>query len=40
MKDKLIIFDMDNTILQSRIDFPLMTREVTKIMLAHGLDKY
>lgn len=40
MKDKLIIFDMDNTILQSKIDFPLMTREVTKIMQAHGLDQY
>ena len=40
MKDKLIIFDMDNTILQSKIDFPLMSREVNKIFSAHGLEKY
>ena len=40
MKDKLIILDMDNTILQSKIDFPKMSREVSKIMLAHGLERY
>ena len=36
MKDKLIIFDMDNTILQSRIDFDWMLREVNAILAEYG----
>lgn len=40
MKDKLIIFDMDNTILQSRIDFPKMKREVWRILDELGLPQY
>lgn len=37
MKNKLIIFDMDNTILQSRIDFPKMKRVVWRILDELGL---
>lgn len=40
MKNKLIIFDMDNTILQSHIDFDWMMKEVMAILHEHGLDKY
>ena len=37
MKNKLIIFDMDNTILQSRIDFPKMKRMVWRVLDELGL---
>ena len=40
MKNKLIIFDMDNTILQSRIDFPKMKREVWRILDELGLPQF
>lgn len=40
MKDKLIIFDMDNTILQSRIDFALMREKVHALMDELGLPQY
>lgn len=36
MKDKLIILDMDNTILQSRIDFKLMAARVGEMLSAGG----
>lgn len=41
MKDKLIIFDMDNTLLNSCIDFQLMKDEVAGILQKEGvfLDK-
>ncbi|MBR6823970.1 MAG: HAD-IA family hydrolase [Firmicutes bacterium] len=37
MKDKLIIFDMDNTVLSSRIDFPLMDAETQRILTEFGV---
>lgn len=40
MKNKLIIFDMDNTILQSRIDFPKMKREVWRMLDDLGLPQF
>ncbi|MBR0376724.1 MAG: HAD family hydrolase [Firmicutes bacterium] len=40
MKNKLIIFDMDNTILQSRIDFPKMKREVWRMLDDIGLPQF
>ncbi len=40
MKNKLIIFDMDNTILRSRIDFPRMKQAVHDILDEHGLGCY
>ena len=40
MKNNLIIFDMDNTILQSRIDFPKMKREVWRILDELGLPQF
>ncbi len=40
MKNNLLIFDMDNTLLQSKIDFALMTSDVTAILAAHGFEKY
>lgn len=40
MKDKLIILDMDNTILQSRIDFALMRARVYAILEENGLAAY
>ena len=40
MKNKLIIFDMDNTILQSRIDFPKMKREVWHMLDDLGLPQF
>jgi phosphoglycolate phosphatase len=39
-KDKLLILDMDNTLLQSKIDFALMHQDVTEILAKHGLAKY
>ena len=39
-QDKLIIFDMDNTILQSRIDFPKMKAEVWRILDELGLPQF
>ena len=39
MKDKLIIFDMDNTILQSKIDFTWMLKDVYAILDRHHLEK-
>ncbi|MEG1538005.1 MAG: HAD hydrolase-like protein [Clostridiales bacterium] len=32
MKDRLLIFDMDNTLLHSRIDFALMKQEVGRLL--------
>lgn len=40
MKDKLLIFDMDNTLLQSKIDFARMTSEVTSMLSNAGFAKY
>ena len=40
MKDKLIIFDMDNTLLRSRIDFPKMRAAVYALLEAEGLAQY
>lgn len=40
MKDKLIIFDMDNTLLQSRIDFALMRERVHAMLDDLGLQEY
>ena len=40
MKDKLIIFDMDNTLLRSRIDFPKMRAAVYALLEAQGLAQY
>jgi len=40
MKDKLIILDMDNTILRSHIDFPLMKQQVNELLLEQGLGEY
>lgn len=40
MKDKLIIFDMDNTLLHSRIDFPRMRAAVYALLESRGLSKY
>jgi phosphoglycolate phosphatase len=40
MKDKLLIFDMDNTILRSRIDFAVMHREVAELLTFRGLGHY
>ena len=40
MKNKLIIFDMDNTILQSRIDFPKMKRIVWRMLDDLGLPQF
>lgn len=40
MKDKLIIFDMDNTLLRSRIDFPRMRQAVYTLLDAQGLGQY
>ena len=40
MKDKLIIFDMDNTLLQSRIDFVLMKQVVYETLDQLGLPQY
>ncbi|MBQ6842749.1 MAG: HAD hydrolase-like protein [Firmicutes bacterium] len=37
MKEKLIIFDMDNTVLSSRIDFPLMDAETRRILAEFGV---
>lgn len=37
MKDKLIIFDMDNTVLRSNIDFPFMKKTVDDMLLSRGL---
>ena len=36
MKEKLIILDMDNTILQSHIDFPLMRERIYAILEENG----
>lgn len=40
MKEHLIIFDMDNTLLQSHIDFPLMKQTVHALLESHGLERY
>ena len=40
MKDKLLIFDMDNTLLHSRIDFSRMHREVELLLRQSGLSRY
>ena len=40
MKDKLIIFDMDNTILQSKIDFGWMSKEVMALLESRGFGAY
>ncbi|NLF79653.1 MAG: HAD family hydrolase [Clostridia bacterium] len=40
MKDKLLIFDMDNTLLQSRIDFSRMHQEVGALLRERGLSRY
>lgn len=40
MKDKLIIFDMDNTLLRSRIDFAQMRQSVYDLLDEQGLGKY
>ncbi len=37
MKTKLLIFDMDNTLLHSRIDFALMKQEVGRMLDAAGI---
>jgi len=40
MKDKLLILDMDNTILQSKIDFSQMQEDVRAILADNGLGRY
>ena len=40
MKDKLIIFDMDNTILRSNIDFPRMRQTVYDLLDSRGWGQY
>ena len=40
MKDKLIIFDMDNTLLRSRIDFPKMRQAVYALLDQQGVPQY
>ncbi|MDO4582057.1 MAG: HAD hydrolase-like protein [Bacillota bacterium] len=37
MAEKLIIFDMDNTLLRSKIDFALMKSEVLRLLAERGL---
>lgn len=40
MKDKLLILDMDNTILQSRIDFSQMQQDVRALLAENGYSRY
>jgi len=40
MKDTLLIFDMDNTILRSRIDFARMKQKVYAMLDEYGLPQY
>ena len=40
MRDKLLIFDMDNTVLQSRLNFPLMKETVHRVLDEYGFSEY